>query len=159
MASECLTSSVVPITSSTLQYSVAQLINAVVESMEKGCHKYLVYGCKAMRGSPQVRLRYYFTLGRRSCRSVVGKLASSAGTPTCCRLISSTVSWVTWGMWCLSTGGGLQCPGSFAYGDSMEAQAPLKALWKSNQTLWIYSQISFVFPSFTGKNEIVVPRS
>lgn len=63
---------------------------------------------------------------------------------------------------CLSTGCGLrplwlQRPGSFAYRDSMEAQARFKAQWKTNQALRINSQISFVFPSFMRKAKIFVP--
>lgn len=49
------------------------------------------------------------------------------------------------GQACSVTSLWLQRPSSFAYGDSMEAQAHFKAQWKTNQALWIYSQISFVF--------------
>jgi len=37
-----------------------------------------------------------FPKGKWLSASAVGKLASSAGTLTCCRPISSTVRWVTW---------------------------------------------------------------
>lgn len=128
-----------------------------------------IYRCKASRESCQVRSRTHCALvgllnGRRLCVSVVGKLAGPAGTPTCCRLISSTVSWVTWGTPAVFVNG-LQrwilfdCSvlAPLHTGIPWKQQAHFKTQWKTNQALWIYSQISFVFPSFMGKTDIVVP--
>lgn len=85
--------------------------------------------------------------GRCLCGSVVGKLAGPAGTPTCCRLIPSTVSWVTWGRRILAV---------LHTGIPWKHRLVLKHSG-TNQALWIYRQISFVFPSFMGKAGIAVP--
>lgn len=138
------------------------------KSVEKGCLNRRVLGCKALRESAQVSLRTYCTalsvLGGGVCvvlwlESWPAQLEHLPVGDLFPRLWAGSRGA---GLQRLSTGCGvgslwLQRPGSFAYRDSMEAQAHFKAQWKTNQAPRIYSQISFVFPSFMRKAEIAVP--
>lgn len=93
--------------------------------MEKGCLNCCVYGCKALRGSPQVSLRTY-------CSAV--SLSSGEMLVWLCGWKVGRPSWNTYLLQAYS----LDCelghmgqthPGCFAYRDSMEAQARFKAQW------------------------------
>ena len=102
-----------------------------------------------------------FPQGKCLCGSMTGKLAGPSGTLTCCKAYfldceldrTGRPAVFVNGSWCEVSP--TAAASSFAYGDSMVAQVHFNKQWKTYHALWMYSQISFLFPRLVGKTKIV----